>query len=182
MFSVVKMMKEQGNQFDWSQIAIDIPSLPCFKPEAEWPDIPEDLHDPSSAPTIESILADGYTIVKYPSSAGISDSFLLFVVKQTGDNPAVSVPKSGEPIFTDCEPVVICESSDELTSLTPIRTPTSGATLGIDDEVRVLLAPVKEAFGVDRLQATPLIVSVMEQGKLYVGYVNRAVGPGPGAM
>lgn len=178
MFSVVKMMKEQGNQFDWSQIAIDIPSLPCFKPEAEWPDIPEEVSDPASAPSIESILAEGYTTVQFPASAGIMDSYLIFVVKQTGDNPTVSVPESGEPIFTDCEPVVICESRDELASLTPVRTPTSGGTTsGIDDEVRVLLAPVGEAFGIESMQARPLIAYTTSQGKVYVGYQARASIP-----
>ena len=86
MFSVVKMMKEQGNQFDWSQIAIDIPSLPCFKPEAEWPH----ENEPSS------LLCDGYEIVG------------RFVVEVTGENPQVDYDQeTGLPIFTDCEPIVI---------------------------------------------------------------------------
>ena len=180
--SIVKDMIEQGPNFNWAKYAIDIPSLPCFKPEAEWPDIPEDMpSNPEDAPVIESILADGYTTVQFPASAGVMDSYFIFVVKQTGDNPTVSVPSSGEPIFTDCEPVVICENSDELTSLTPVRTPTSGATLSTDDGIRVLLAPVEERFGVEHMMdSMPLVISIMPQGKVYVGYMNGGYSPDPG--
>ena len=106
MFSVVKMMKEQGNQFDWSQIAIDIPSLPCFKPESEWP---EYTGEPRS---IATLLADGYAVVKG------------HVVKVTGENPNITFSDTGAPYFyqvgnyVDCEPVVV---ADEMASLVPAR-------------------------------------------------------------
>jgi len=106
MFSVVKMMKEQGNQFDWSQIAIDIPSLPCFKPEAEWP---EYTGEPRS---IATLLADGYAVVNH------------HVVKVTGENPNITFSDTGSPYFyqvgnyVDCEPVVV---TDEMASIAPAR-------------------------------------------------------------
>lgn len=120
MFSVVKMMKEQGNQFDWSQIAIDTPSLPCFdkgKVEALSAD----------RVSVESILTDGYSLVEASISSRAS---VVFVVKVTGDNPSASFTASGEePVaddftFTDCEPVRVSNFSvDDLlyTQLVPAR-------------------------------------------------------------
>ena len=120
MFSVVKMMKEQGNQFDWSQIAIDIPSLPCFDQSKI-----ESLS--ADKVSVGSILADGYSTVGASISAKTS---VVFVVKVTGDNPSASFAASGQdPVaddftFTDCEPVKISSlSADDLhgIQLVPVR-------------------------------------------------------------
>lgn len=171
MFSVVKMMKEQGNQFDWSQIAIDIPSLPCFKPEAEWPDLNGDEGVP-----ITDVLAEGYTTVQLPSSASLSDNFTIFVVRQTGDNPTVST-SIGEPIFTDCEPVVLYEDSSELSHITPVRTPMPSITKS-GSEIFMLLTLIEEGF-VFLMNSEPLMVSVVPQGKVYLGAQNRVAPPIP---
>lgn len=87
------MMKEQGNQFDWSQIAIDIPSLPCFKPEAEWPWGKIKVRNA----VLDDVLAEGYA------------AFSGFIVRVTGENPTVTVTPQRVPTFVDCEPVVITE-------------------------------------------------------------------------
>lgn len=94
MKNIVKLMKEQGNQFDWSQIVIDLSDLPCFKPEAEWPSEPSGLGD---------LLVDGYTIV----SAGNRPTN-NFIVRVTGGNPSVSIVNDS-PVFVDCEPVMAGE-------------------------------------------------------------------------
>lgn len=173
MSSVVKMMKEQGNQFDWSQIAIDIPSLPCFKPEAEWPALGSDENVP-----ITDVLAEGYTTVQLPSSASLSDNFTIFVVRQTGDNPTVST-SIGEPIFTDCEPVVLYEDSSELSPITPVRAPLS-SFMESGSGISMLLNPIEEGFA-SLMRSEPLIVSVVPQGKVYLGAQNRVAPPIPHA-
>ena len=88
-------MKEQGNQFDWSQIVIDLSELPCFKPEAEWP-----VPSFPAEPNLTEFLSEGYVVVSY-SVGRIGYSI---IAKQTGDNPSVSQGSSGL-IFTDCEPI-----------------------------------------------------------------------------
>ena len=110
MFSVVKMMKEQGNQFDWSQIAIDIPSLPCFKPEAEWSKAVEEQ-------SLLAMLNDGYTALDHETGTPIEGGWTGTIVRITGDNPHVDT-ETGE--LVDCESV-ISVIPNELSALTPVR-------------------------------------------------------------
>ena len=88
-------MKEQGNQFDWSQVVIDLSDLPCFKPEAEWP-----VPSFPAEPNLTEFLSEGYVVVSY----SVSKIGYRIIAKQTGDNPSVSQGSSGL-IFTDCEPI-----------------------------------------------------------------------------
>lgn len=97
MKNIVKLMKEQGNQFDWSQIVIDLSELPCFKPEAEWP-VPSFPAEPDLA----EFLSDGYVVVSY----SISRTSYHVIAKQTGDSPSASIV-NGSPAFVDCEPITI---------------------------------------------------------------------------
>lgn len=90
--SIVKDMIEQGTNFNWAKYVIDLSALPCFKPEAEWPQQAE----------VGDLLADGYVAV----SLTVSRTRHTFVVKQTGDNPSVSIGSFG-PVFTDCKPVTV---------------------------------------------------------------------------
>ena len=174
MFSVVKMMKEQGNQFDWSQIAIDIPSLPCFKPEAEWPWKKLDAFTAE----LSDILAEGYVAVSG------------YIVRVTGENPSVTgIP--GLPIpptFVDCEPVVIYEHKPALRSfdsvtensllpLTPIRTiplDQSGRVMNfvelfgrqnpVDGGSSITAVSYPELDGEERIVALKTVVGILSSG------------------
>lgn len=97
MKNIVKLMKEQGNQFDWSQIVIDLSELPCFKPEAEWP-----VPIFPAQPNLAEFLSDGYVVV----SSSVNRTSYHIIAKQTGDSPSVSIGTNG-PVFTDCEPITI---------------------------------------------------------------------------
>lgn len=109
MFSVVKMMKEQGNQFDWSQIAIDIPSMPCFKPEAKWSEAIEEQ-------SVLALLNDGYTALDFETGTPIEGGWSGEIVHVTGDDPHVDL---GTGEYIDCEPA-ISVIPNELSALTPI--------------------------------------------------------------
>ena len=110
MLSVVKTMKEQGNQFDWSQFAIDIPSLPCFKPEAEWPKAVREQ-------SLLAMLNDGYTALNSETGTPIEGGWDGAIVRITGDNPHVD---SETHELVDCEPA-ISVIPNELSALTPVR-------------------------------------------------------------
>lgn len=99
MFSVVKLMKEQGNQFDWSQIAIDIPSLPCFD-QSKVDEALEKAVSGQEPMGVEDILSEGYVLVNLM----VGRFTYSLVVKQTGDNPSASSGPDGLD-FVDCEPV-----------------------------------------------------------------------------
>jgi len=109
--SIVKDMVEQGPNFNWAKYAIDIPSLPCFKPEAEW----------SKAIMEQSLLAmlnDGYTALDFMTTGKpIEGGWTGMIVRITGDNPHVD-DETRE--LVDCEPV-ISVIPNELSALTPVR-------------------------------------------------------------
>lgn len=94
------MMKEQGNQFDWSQIALDLLSLPCFDQEkiAKWEKAITGV-EPSEELQFDDLLSDGY-ISLTPSGW----SSVKVVVKVTGENPSITASNESLTI-TDCEPV-----------------------------------------------------------------------------
>lgn len=99
MFSVVKMMKEQGNQFDWSQIALDLLSLPCFDQEKIAKFERDFEKDGLSELRFDDLLSDGYTSLSVSGWSGVKA-----IVKVTGENP--SIDGSGDnAVITDCEPV-----------------------------------------------------------------------------
>lgn len=99
MFSVVKMMKEQGNQFDWSQIAIDIPSLPCFD-QKKMEEAIEKAVSGQEPMSVEDILSEGYALIVF----NVGRQPYSLVVRQTGDDPSIS-GSLGSLDFVDCEPI-----------------------------------------------------------------------------
>lgn len=120
MFSVVKMMKEQGNQFDWSQIAIDITSLPCFD-QSKVDEALEKVVSGEEPMSVEDILSDGYILV----TLNVGRLIYSLVVRQTGDNPSASTGEDSL-VFVDCEPVNVLKveqfnSRDPLLPILPFR-------------------------------------------------------------
>lgn len=106
--SIVKDMIEQGSNFNWAKYAIDIPSLPCFKPEAEWSKAVEEQ-------SLLAMLNDGYTALDDETGTPIEGGWTGMIVRITGDNPHVEKGK-----LVDCESV-ISVIPNELSALTPVR-------------------------------------------------------------
>lgn len=162
MFSVVKMMKEQGNQFDWSQIAIDIPSLPCFKPEAEWPNFAV-----SGPAPLQDLLVDGYIVLEN-----------RYVVKVTGDEPSLDTTEDTK--FIDCEPVLI--DVDPLLLQTSDIIPVRGL-IGPQTQGVVIILGLKDLFfGTEDGYWGPAFVQRETDYVFALGYVGAGGLPGGGGI
>lgn len=170
MFSVVKMMKEQGNQFDWSQIAIDIPSLPCFDQKK----IAKLLADRDDEPTlVDSLLEEGYAALKVVLVQNTGRA-VWFVVKVTGETPSATYafnpeheqPEAEDFAFVDCEPVRVSEleKADVLpTALIPIRLMEGFSNNG--NAAYIDYMAISEGFArFGQLRAFPLLVAAYYEG------------------
>lgn len=164
------MMKEQGNQFDWSQIAIDIPSLPCFDQSK----ITKLLADRDDEPTIvDSLLEEGYAALKVVLVQDTGQA-VWFVVKVTGETPSATytfnpeheLPEAEDFAFVDCEPVRVSEleKADVLpTNLIPIRWMDGFSNNG--GVAYVDYTAIGEGFPrFDQLMAFPLLVVASYEG------------------
>ena len=171
MFSVVKMMKEQGNQFDWSQIAIDIPSLPCF----DQGKVAKLLADRVEEPTpVDSLLEEGYDLVKVVIAQNTGEA-VWFVVKVTGETPSATYtpnpehdqPEAEDFAFVDCEPVRVSEleKADALTTmLIPVRGIVGGLSGG-GSTVVISYTSISENFvPVEEIMVYPLLVVAYYRG------------------
>lgn len=117
--SIVRMMKEQGARFDWSQVVLDLILPDVFIPTSEWPnqDLPMGPKD-DKAPALQDLLRPGYTV----------DPDTDFIIKVTGPDPKVKFDGSDKPVFMDCEGVIVAKPGFKLSNLTPVRTITPKLT------------------------------------------------------
>ena len=120
--SIVKDMIEQGTNFNWAKYAIDIPSLPCFKPQDEWP----------QKAGYQEILAEGYQAL-YDEDLGVA-----IVVKVLGDNPSIEIENGVITNFSNCEPVIMLDS---ISSLTPV------CFYIADNSIKGVITRINEGFG-----------------------------------
>lgn len=164
------MMKEQGNQFDWSQIAIDIPSLPCFDQSKMAKLLADRVEEPTP---VDSLLEEGYASIKVDIAQN-TDEAVWFVVKVTGETPSATYtpnpehdqPEAEDFAFVDCEPVRVSEleKADALTTmLIPARV--IGDLSGGGGTVAIRYTSISEGFAsVESIKAYPLLVVAYNPG------------------